>query len=155
MAGWLVRHGGVLAICAHERLDWTNADVLKFAIAATVGVGSICGFVIWQLGDNTRRPRGEDEDLSECQFNLRSFVGRPVVAGAPLRRNLEPRISFNHVRRWKMSVIRARLNLPVGASRGRRGYCPCFVRVRESTERATGGRPPVATYRISWLSPSG
>ena len=72
---WLITlggaiNGGVLAICAHERLNWTNADVLKFAIAATVGVGSICGFVIWQLGDYTRRPRGEDEDLSECQFTF-------------------------------------------------------------------------------------
>ena len=83
---WLITLGGgmigrVLGIHAHERLSWTNADVLKFAIAATVGVGSICGFVIWQLGDYTSQPHVEDEDFVGMPIHLRSFVGRPVVGG--------------------------------------------------------------------------
>ena len=66
----------------------------KFAIAAAVGGGSICGFVIWQLGDYTSRPRGEDEDFVEADRATRLRVLGLVIA--PILLLLLARVAFKN-----------------------------------------------------------
>jgi len=124
--------GGVLAIYAHERLGWTNADVLKFAIAAAVGGGSICGFVIWQLGDYTSRPRGEDEDFVEADRATRLRVLGLVIA--PILLLLLARVAFKNAADQLLIMLPAWAAAWFGAS-----ICLLWVGIRV---KRSGRWPP-------------
>src|SRR5439155_363964 len=113
-------------------LGWTNADVLKFAIAAAVGGGSICGFVIWQLGDYTSRPRGEDEDFVEADRATRLRVLGLVIA--PILLLLLARVAFKNAADQLLIMLPAWAAAWFGAS-----ICLLWVGIRV---KRSGRWPP-------------